>query len=82
MDPGQACVAGAHAVAAVALEVGEERGDEIGVEVGQVEPAWWGAGALLREAKQQPQRVSVGGHSARANRSSGGTSTAASRACR
>jgi hypothetical protein len=64
VDRGQACVAGAYAVASVALEVGEERGDEVGVEVGQVEPAWWGSGVLLREAEQQPQRVSVGGHGA------------------
>jgi hypothetical protein len=37
VDRGQACVAGAHGVAPFALEVVEERPDDRGVEVGQVQ---------------------------------------------
>jgi hypothetical protein len=53
-EPG---VAGACAVAPVVLEMGQERRDELGVQVGQVQPARRGPGALLREAEQKPQRV-------------------------
>jgi hypothetical protein len=66
MDRRQAGVAGTHPVAPIAFEIGEERSDELGVEIGQVEPAGWCAGALLREAQQQPQRVAVCGQGSRA----------------
>ena len=61
MDRGQPRVAGAHAVAALGLEVVEEAGDQRRVEIDDVQPRWWDPGALAGEAEQQPQRVAVGG---------------------
>jgi hypothetical protein len=50
----------------VVFEVVEERGDEGGVEVGQVQGAGRLAGAGLSEADQQPEGVAVGGDGVRA----------------
>ena len=66
VDRRQPGVAGAGAVAAVVLEVVEERADQRRVEVGEVESAGLLAGLLWREAQQQPERVAVGGDRARA----------------
>ncbi|HLG07266.1 MAG TPA: hypothetical protein VI409_01195 [Gaiellaceae bacterium] len=62
-EPG---VAGADAVTALAFEVVEEGGDQGRVEIVEVELGWLGAGALLGEDEQQPQRVAVGGDRVRA----------------
>src|SRR6266545_2606871 len=51
MDRGEPGVAGAHAVASVVFEMGQERHNEFGVEIGDVQPARPGCGALLREAE-------------------------------
>ena len=66
VDRGQARVAGAGAVAAVALEVVEERADQRRVEIRDVEPVRLLAGCVLGEAQQQPERVAVGGDRVRA----------------
>ena len=67
VDRGQPGVAGAHAVAALGFQVGEERGDQRR-RPGRRRPA--GTGGLpvrcVREAQQQPQRVAVGGDGVRA----------------
>jgi hypothetical protein len=63
---GEPGVAGAGAVAAVDLEVFEEREDRGSVEVLEVELEGLFADPLLQEAEQQPERVSVGDDRARA----------------
>jgi hypothetical protein len=60
-DGGQAGVAGADAVVALNLEVGEEVADQSGVEIAQIELVGRLAGALLRVAQEQPPGVPVGG---------------------
>src|SRR6266576_2002678 len=60
-DGGQPVVAGAGAVAAVVFEVVQERGDQRGVEVGDVELAGVLPGALGGEGQQQPPGVPVAG---------------------
>ena len=46
--------------------MGEERRDQRGVDVADVEPGRRFAGAIVREDEQQPQRVAVGGDGVRA----------------
>lgn len=50
-----------------ALEVVEERADELGVELAEVERAGRGAGAVAGEAEQQPPGVPVGQDGVRAD---------------
>jgi len=57
----QARVAGANAVAALVLEVIEERTDQRRVEIADIQVARWRAAVLGGEAKKQPDRVAVGG---------------------
>ncbi len=59
-DRGQAQVAGPDAVAADGLEMLEERRDERLVEVLPAKRGGLGAGRVVGEAQQQPQRVAVG----------------------
>jgi hypothetical protein len=66
VDRGQAGVAGPGAVAPPGFQVGEERGDQRGVQVGQVELAWVLPGAVPGEVQQQPEGVPVGGDGVRA----------------
>ena len=54
VDRGQPGVAAADGVAALMFEVVEERADHRRVQVGDVEAAWRGSGALGGEAEQQP----------------------------
>jgi hypothetical protein len=61
VDRRQPGVAGAHAVAALVLEVVEEPGDETGVEVADVESAGRLAELALGVGEQQPEGVAVGG---------------------
>jgi hypothetical protein len=61
VDRGQAGVAGPHAVAALALEVVQERADQPGVQVGDLQAGGRLAGALGGEAQQQLAGVAVGG---------------------
>ena len=65
-DGGQPVVAGAGAVAAAVFEVVEERGDQRGVEVGDVELAGVLAGALRSEGQEQPPGIPVAGDGMRA----------------
>ena len=67
VDRRQARVAGAGAVAALVLEVIEERRDQRCVEILDLELGWLFAGALLREGEQQPEGVAVGGDRVRAD---------------
>jgi hypothetical protein len=46
--------------------MGEERRDQRGVDVADVEPGGRLAGAIVGEDQQQPQRVAVGGDGVRA----------------
>ena len=66
VDRCQAGVAGADAVAALALEVVEERGDQWRVQVADVELAWRVAKTRCGEREQQLERVAVGGDRVRA----------------
>ena len=66
VDRGEAVVAGADAVAARGFEVVEERADQRGVKVGEVEPRGRRAQLLLGEAQQQAEGVAVGGDGVRA----------------
>jgi hypothetical protein len=61
VDRCQPVVAGADAVVPVLFEVLQERGDERGVQVGDVELAGLGAGSLAGEAEQQPPAVAIAG---------------------
>ena len=72
VDRGEPGVAGGHAVAAIGFQMGEERGDELCVEVADVEPGRCFAGVLLREDEQQSQCVAVGGDGVRAGVTLGG----------
>ena len=60
VDGRQPVVAGGGAVAAACLQVGEERADGDGVQVGELELGGLLAGLLLDVAEQQPERVTVG----------------------
>lgn len=60
VDGGQTGVAARHAVVPVDLEVVEEPGDQLGVEVGKVEVAGVLAGPLPCEGEQEPEGVPVG----------------------
>ena len=67
VDRGQAGVAGAHSVAALGFQVSQERPDQRGVQVGEVQLA--GLGVRVRsagEAQQQPEGVAVAGDGVRA----------------
>ncbi len=72
VDRGQPGVACGDAVAALVLDVVEERGDHRGVQVGDVKPAGQGPGGGGGEAEQQPQRVPVSGDGVRAGPPLGG----------
>jgi hypothetical protein len=65
VDRGQAGVAGPRGVAPVAFEVVQERGDQRGVQVGDVELGDRFPGPRGGEDEQQPQRVPVGGDDVR-----------------
>lgn len=69
VDRREARVARGRSVSPLALEMFEERRDERRVELGDVEPAWWGAGASRGEPEQQPERQRVGGDRVLARRS-------------
>jgi len=58
-DRGQAQVARPCAVAAVTLEVIEERRDHRLVELAPSQRRWRAAGGVLDEAQQQAQRVAI-----------------------
>ena len=66
VDRREAGVAGLDAAAAVVLQVLEERADQRGVEVLEVELRRRLAGPLLRKAEQQPEGVAVCGDGVRA----------------
>ena len=66
VDRRQAGVSGAGAVAAVGLEVIEERGDGVGVEIGDVEHRRFPPATRGGEPQQQSDRVAVGGDRVRA----------------
>jgi len=66
VDRPQAGVARPGAVAAVLLEVPEERADQRCVEIVDVQLERLLAGLFLREAQQQPKRVAVGSDRLRA----------------
>ena len=59
VDRGQTRVAGPHAVAAVGLEMAEERGDRRGVEVLELELRRRLPGLLVHEHQQQSEAVAV-----------------------
>jgi hypothetical protein len=59
VDGGEAGVAGAGAVAAVGLEVLEERADRRCVQLRELEPRRPRPGVLLGEGEQQPEGVAV-----------------------
>ena len=59
-------IAGGHAVASLGFQMGEERRDQRGVDVADVEPGGRFAGAIVGEDQQQPQRVAKGGDGVRA----------------
>ena len=65
-DRGQSHVACPDAVAPLALEVVQERGDHRGVQVVPVQHGGQLAGLPVHEPEQQPQRVAVGRDGARA----------------
>jgi hypothetical protein len=60
-DRSESGVSGRDAVAALVLEVVEERPDRLGVEIGDVELGWLLAGLLGDEHEQELERVTVGG---------------------
>jgi hypothetical protein len=66
VDRGEAVVAGRGAVTAPGFEVVEERPDERGVDIGDIEPRGRCAELLLGEAQQQAEGVAVGGDGVRA----------------
>ncbi len=59
-DRGQPGVAGPRAVAAAGLEPAQERSDQIGVELADVQPPRRGTGRLLGEAQEQAEGVAIG----------------------
>ena len=64
---GQPGVSSSHTVAAVVLEVIEEGGDEIGIELGEVEMRWCRTDRLGDECQQEPERIAVGRNGVRAD---------------
>ncbi len=66
MDRGETRVAGAHAVAAIAFQVGEERADQRRVEILEADLRRRLASLRLDEPQQQPKRVTVGSDRVRA----------------
>jgi hypothetical protein len=66
VDGGEAGVAAADAVPALAFEMVEEGADERGVQVGQIQLRGRFAELGLREAEQQPEGVPVGRDGVRA----------------
>ena len=66
VDRRQPGVAGPEAVAALLLEVVEERADQRRVEVGEVQPVGCLPVLCCGEVEQQPDRVAVGGDRVRA----------------
>jgi len=63
-DRGQAGVAGSNAVVPLPLQMSQEIGDQVGVEIVEAELARWFPGSFGGESEQQPQRVPVGGDGA------------------
>lgn len=61
VDGGQADVAGAHRAAPVLFEMVEERADQRGVEIGEVESGRSHPCALVGELDEEPEAVTVGG---------------------
>ena len=59
-DRGQAGVSGARAAVAAGFQPAQERGDQGGVELPDVQFPRRGAGGVLREGQQQPPGVPVG----------------------
>jgi hypothetical protein len=66
VDGRQPGVAGGRAVAAHGLQVLQERGDQWGVELVQVEQPRLCSGGLLGECEQEPEGVAIGGDRVRA----------------
>jgi hypothetical protein len=66
VDRREAVVAGAHPVAALGFQVGQERRDQRGVQVGEVQLGRRGVGVAGGEAQQQPEGVAVAGDGVRA----------------
>jgi hypothetical protein len=58
---GQTGITGGHAVCSHLLQMLEERPDQRGVEVSEVEGNWCLSRPLLGERQQQPERVTVRG---------------------
>ena len=71
VDRREPVVAGLGRVAAICLEVIQERGDQRRVEIGDVQRAWRSAGLVGREAQQQLEGVPVGGDRVRARACAG-----------
>src|SRR6202171_1504881 len=67
MDRGEASIAGSYAVAPLVLQMGEERSDRRGVEVGGVEARRGDLLTVGDESEEQPERVAVGGDGCRAD---------------
>jgi hypothetical protein len=72
VDRRQPGVAGPRAVAPRALQVLQERGDQGGVQVGQVELGRRGGGLARDEVQQQPEGIPVGSHGLGAGLALGG----------
>ena len=66
MDRREPGVPGAGAVAAVGLEVVQERGDRVGIEISDVEHRGFPPATRGGEPQQQFDRVAVGGDRVRA----------------
>lgn len=69
VDRGQARVAGGQCVAALVFQVVEESGDEVGVELLDVQSGGAGAELSLGVGQEQPEGVAVGGDGVRARES-------------
>jgi hypothetical protein len=67
MDRGQAGVAGSYAVAPLVFQVGEERSDRRGIEVGEVQARRRELLCVGDESEEQPERITVGGNGGRAD---------------
>ena len=66
-DRGEAKVAGARADAPCLLDLGQERGDERGVDLLECQPIGGRAQPLLGKAQQQPECVPIGLYRMRAD---------------
>ncbi len=66
VDRGESVVAGGDGVVSLLFEMIEEPGDQVGVEVGDVQLRRRFAGATVREAQQESVGVPVGGDRVRA----------------